>query len=387
MFDWIFFSFSPHSIARNAVSVFLLFGVFLFFLQDGIHSSTADVRLSVEEKVVVPAPVFSGATTGLVSEADEIGSLVLTVRASTGSKTSDRIVYRLLDEADADGFELDAVSGELRTARTFDRESLDAGGYLTVTVRAAALDTITGEEMKSTDAVFRVVVLDSNDEAPKFGQPEYSAVIQENMPSGTPLGGLNIVVNDADSVGPSSPFVFKTRRLFLFFVLGHERRFRPRTRRRVLHVQRRTEIGRGVCQRGHPIGRRTSRLRESQPSKIHPPGNDDHRMLLLLLLFVGSFVVLFFLLDERSSADDRAMTSVGHVETIHGSRPSHTEKRTATDLRLTFRVKSGGNCDLESVLVMQQPQRGGKHGRDSCRGGFLQSLKVAAVLEEGGSST
>ena len=101
----------------------------------------------------------------------------------------------------ADGaFELDSVTGELRTAKEIDRESLEMTSFLTVKVRAIEVNELTGEEMEFVDGVFTIVVQDANDETPKFNQNEYFALIHENVPSGTPLSGLSIVVADQDLV-------------------------------------------------------------------------------------------------------------------------------------------------------------------------------------------
>ena len=125
----------------------------------------------------------------------------MTIQARYGPSTENPrpISFKLMENADG-AFELDSVTGELRTAKEIDRESLEMTSFLTVKVRAIEVNELTGEEMEFVDGVFTIVVQDANDETPKFNQNEYFALIHENVPSGTPLSGLSIVVSDQDLV-------------------------------------------------------------------------------------------------------------------------------------------------------------------------------------------
>jgi len=148
-------------------------------------------------KILVPGasreetrPVYTGPLTGIVSEGDDIGTLVLTLAAEIVGGGS--VTYQLVENT-GDLFELDSNSGELRTARAIDRESVALNGFLPVTIRITA-------NGQSVEQVLNVIVQDVNDEPPRFNQNEYFALIHENLPSGTPLSGLNIVATDRDSV-------------------------------------------------------------------------------------------------------------------------------------------------------------------------------------------
>lgn len=157
-------------------------------------------------KIVVPGssrqvesqPVYTGPLTGIVSEGVDIGTLVLTLSAEIAGDGN--VTYKLVENP-GDLFELDANNGELRTARAIDRESVALNGFLSVSIQAGKING------QSVDQVLTIIVQDVNDEPPQFSQNEYFALIHENLPSGTPLSGLNIVATDRDSVGYFSLFL------------------------------------------------------------------------------------------------------------------------------------------------------------------------------------
>ena len=134
----------------------------------------------------------------MVTEGDEIGTLVLTATVEMPVNNAGKMTYKLLENPQ-DLFEMDAETGELRTAANIDRESLDNSGLLLVRFRA----TNNNDVGQSIEQPLTVVVQDANDEAPRFSQGEYFALIHENLPSGTPLSGLNVLATDRDSVRSS----------------------------------------------------------------------------------------------------------------------------------------------------------------------------------------
>lgn len=131
----------------------------------------------------------------MVTEGADVGTLVMTVGATGNGK----LTYTITENP-SQLFELDAETGELRTAGLIDRESLDPSGFLPVKVR------VSNEDGRSIEQVLSIVVQDVNDETPRFGQSEYFALIHENLSSGTPLGGLNILAVDRDSVRSAPTF-------------------------------------------------------------------------------------------------------------------------------------------------------------------------------------
>ncbi len=158
-----------------------------------MHSTRARVKLPSTAELRGPESglAFTGPLTGMVTEGSDVGTLVMTfgVNGNRGKAVS----YSIVDNP-SDLFELDTLTGELRTAGLFDRESLDPSGFLHIKIRASTT------EGQTVDQVFTVVVQDVNDETPRFSQNEYFALVHENLSSGTPLNGLNIMAIDRDSV-------------------------------------------------------------------------------------------------------------------------------------------------------------------------------------------
>ncbi|PSN52632.1 hypothetical protein C0J52_14597, partial [Blattella germanica] len=177
---------------------------------DGSFESTTGVQIKVQDVQNSP-PVFEGSLTGVVREDAYIGTPVMTVKAHDGDKEHPRkIVYELVANH-MDYFLLDPKTGELRTAKPLDKEALeDSTGVINITVRAREVvngvpgnDPLTVTTKKGT-----VTIKDVNDEPPKFNYREYSIVIPENVPDGTPLPHLDMEVRDPD-IGTNSEFTLR----------------------------------------------------------------------------------------------------------------------------------------------------------------------------------
>ena len=86
------------------------------------------------------APVFLGPLTGEITETDDVGKVVMTVKAEDGDRGNPRkILYELL-ENHHDLFALDPSSGELSLAKQIDdREASSQDNVLILTVRASKL--------------------------------------------------------------------------------------------------------------------------------------------------------------------------------------------------------------------------------------------------------
>ena len=82
------------------------------------------------------SPVFQGPLLGVISEADQVGDLVMNIQAVTRDTTS-QIQYELIDNPQG-YFALDRTTGSLTIARQLDRVALTASNnVLTLTVRAS----------------------------------------------------------------------------------------------------------------------------------------------------------------------------------------------------------------------------------------------------------
>ena len=136
-----------------------------------MHTSRAEVKILVpvtsREEI---RPVYTGPLTGIVSEGDDIGTLVLTLAAEVVGGGS--VTYQLVENT-GDLFELDSNSGELRTARAIDRESVALNGFLPVTIRATARNG------QSVEQVLTVIVEDVNDEDDNTEEGLFSCPICE----------------------------------------------------------------------------------------------------------------------------------------------------------------------------------------------------------------
>ncbi|XP_076275389.1 cadherin 87A isoform X2 [Rhynchophorus ferrugineus] len=174
---------------------------------DGTLTSTTNVTVKVGDVQDTP-PHFLTNLTAEILESAPINTLVFTARAEDGDRGNPRpIVYELVDNP-MDYFLLDPMTGELRTAKPLDKESINnPEGILKFEIRAhEVVDGVRGNDpltVTSTQAI--VKILDVNDEPPKFNKREYFVEIPENIPKGSALPGLDMSVNDPDE-GKNSAF-------------------------------------------------------------------------------------------------------------------------------------------------------------------------------------
>ncbi|EEZ99177.2 cadherin 23 [Tribolium castaneum] len=180
---------------------------FLLKATDGELSSSTSVTVNIGDVQDTP-PRFIGNLVAEVSENATINSLVMTIHAEDGDRGVPRkIVYELINNP-MDYFILDAVTGELRTARPLDKEAVNnPDGILTLNVKAHELvDGIKGTDPSTvTNAEVLIKIKDVNDEPPAFNKREYFVQIPENISEGSPLPGLEMVVTDPDE-GNNSVF-------------------------------------------------------------------------------------------------------------------------------------------------------------------------------------
>lgn len=67
------------------------------------------------------------------------------------------------------------------------------------------VDGVPGDDpLTSSTAVASVTIKDVNDEPPRFNHREYSVQLPENIPNGTTLPGLDMIVTDSDVVSVQS---------------------------------------------------------------------------------------------------------------------------------------------------------------------------------------
>ena len=137
------------------------------------------------------------------------------VKAIDGDRgVNNRIRYSLLDDRQQSGdyFEIDADSGSVTVKTELDREGsagVSNGAYV-LTVVATEVDD---RAQPSATAEVTVLVLDVNDETPRFRSAQYVAEVDENSPVNMPLtlvGGSVAHVFDHDQ-GSNGTFQLSVR--------------------------------------------------------------------------------------------------------------------------------------------------------------------------------
>ena len=106
---------------------------------DGKYNDTTDLTFSVLDVQNSP-PVFEGSLTGVVSEDDTVGTVIMNIKAKDGDTGNPRRIIYELEDNPRNYFDIDGNSGELRIAKPLDRETLEASsGVVTLRVRASEL--------------------------------------------------------------------------------------------------------------------------------------------------------------------------------------------------------------------------------------------------------
>ncbi|XP_045467864.1 cadherin-87A isoform X2 [Harmonia axyridis] len=167
---------------------------------DGKLSSTAQVIIKVSDIQDTP-PHFKGSLMAEVSENTPINTLVMTLSAEDGDKGVPRkVVYEMVSNP-MNYFLLDAVTGELRTARPLDKEAIEnKEGKIILTIKACELiDGKKGnDDLTTATTQATVKIIDVNDETPSFDRREYFVEIPEDIKEGEAIPGLDMTVTDSD---------------------------------------------------------------------------------------------------------------------------------------------------------------------------------------------
>ncbi|XP_041988772.1 cadherin-87A [Aricia agestis] len=180
------------------------------YATDGSQNSTSVIEVKVLDVQNSP-PVFSGSLSTSLAEDVPAGTLALKITARDPDRAQPRDVHLELITNPHNFFWLDSATGDLKTAKPLDREALeDPSSPLNLTIRASEI--VNGapliSNLTSTVATVTVTIKDVNDEPPRFNKREYSVELPENLPIGTPLPNLDMVVTDTD-VGMNSVFTLR----------------------------------------------------------------------------------------------------------------------------------------------------------------------------------
>ena len=137
-------------------------------------------------------PVFDQDTfAGSVEERAAIGTSIITIYATDADVgTNAEICYSFVDSKTVEVFEIHEKSGLISVANELDFENVRF--YLFQVVVSNI-----GEPHRNDTAWVEITVKDSNDNQPFFDQFQYSAIIRENLATGTVV--LKVSAQDADT--------------------------------------------------------------------------------------------------------------------------------------------------------------------------------------------
>ncbi|KAJ8410896.1 hypothetical protein AAFF_G00188530 [Aldrovandia affinis] len=148
------------------------------------------------------APMFSrDVYTSVVSEDATIGESVVKLMAEDlDSQVNGQILYSIVSGDRENQFFIDPITGLMKVNKELDRETVS-----TYSLAVRALDS--GSPTMSSTVMVNIDISDVNDNPPYFTPSNYTAVIQENKPTGTSI--LQLSVTDKDSSHNGPPFEFR----------------------------------------------------------------------------------------------------------------------------------------------------------------------------------
>ena len=136
---------------------------------------------------------------------------ILTVNAlDIDSGSNAEITYSFANSLTSDSFMINSTSGEIFSARTFDREEQDSH-----TFDILAVDN--GSPRQSSTATVSVTVIDENDVSPVFSQSFYSGEVRENVVPGTFVLLVSATDQDEGTNANINYTIVPNEQLFPFF--------------------------------------------------------------------------------------------------------------------------------------------------------------------------
>lgn len=169
-------------------------------------STTCVVNITVLD-VNNKSPVFGDLQTVLIRENTVVGTMVYRLVAndlddeptlryfidSEGSEARNEngVLIKLTEYDFMSAFDLSPNEGILRVVKIIDREKVES---MKINVMVEDISAAKGKQVAY--ATLNVMILDENDNNPKFTKPFYRKSVVENSPAGTPI--LNVLAIDAD---------------------------------------------------------------------------------------------------------------------------------------------------------------------------------------------
>ncbi|PAA73840.1 hypothetical protein BOX15_Mlig023527g6 [Macrostomum lignano] len=144
---------------------------FYVLANDSVHITTATVYVTVSDVNDVVPTFYQFAPSLNVSEGLSVGSLLTTVQAyDNDTGLFGTVHYRILSGNDGRFF-INETTGELRLARTLDRDVAGGSAY---SLLIEAFDNPNGTDSQRSSRTMAITVLDINDNAPQFAQDNYT---------------------------------------------------------------------------------------------------------------------------------------------------------------------------------------------------------------------
>uniref|UniRef100_UPI00358E6C03 protocadherin Fat 1-like isoform X2 n=1 Tax=Myxine glutinosa TaxID=7769 RepID=UPI00358E6C03 len=138
--------------------------------------------------------------TAVLREDSPPGKHMITVEADDGDNPKNsHVMYTIVRGNVGNKFQIHPSTGRIILSEPLDHEQVS--GY-SLLVRA----TDSGVPVRSADVILSIDVSDVNDNPPRFSRDNYSVVVQENRPAGSPV--LQLLVSDLDSRHNGPPFKF-----------------------------------------------------------------------------------------------------------------------------------------------------------------------------------
>lgn len=126
-----------------------------------------------------------------VPEATPIGTSVVALRATDADSGSNADLRYSITDVTIDVFAVNETSGVIFVSDHLDFEGLKSYSF------EVTVSDLAEENSRMDTARVEITITDSNDHSPVFNQSEYSAVIRENLASGTVL--LRVSAGDSDT--------------------------------------------------------------------------------------------------------------------------------------------------------------------------------------------
>ncbi|KAK6173109.1 hypothetical protein SNE40_016628 [Patella caerulea] len=127
------------------------------------------------------------------------GEVMKIIATDDDGELNNKLTYRIATGDPYDQFSINHQNGSLHIQKELDREMIQTY-ILEIEVRDSGMPVL------SSSTLVNIIVLDANDNAPLFTQPNYTAYIQEGSKAGIQI--LKLTVTDDDESQNGGPFSF-----------------------------------------------------------------------------------------------------------------------------------------------------------------------------------